>query len=96
MLAVLPLLAVGHGGGSQGDSHGAGHGGGHGDGAAHGGEALASLPGWLQAVVILAVIAAIIVAGRHLMRPVFRFIAESHLREIFTATALLLVIGIAF
>ncbi|MBO9426010.1 cation:proton antiporter [Labrenzia sp. R4_1] len=95
MLAILPLLAVGHGGGSQGDSHGAGHGGGHGDGAAHGGEALASLPGWLQAVVILAVIAAIIVAGRHLMRPVFRFIAESHLREIFTATALLLVIGIA-
>ena len=39
--------------------------------------------------------AAIIVAGRHLLRPVFRFIAEAHLREIFTATALLLVIGIA-
>lgn len=92
MLAVLPLLAVGHAGG-PGDSHGADHGTDHGGG--HGGEALAALPGWLQAVVILAVIAAIIVAGRHLMRPVFRFIAEAHLREIFTATALLLVIGIA-
>lgn len=92
MLAVLPLLAIGHAG-DPGDSHGAGHGADHGGG--HGGEALAALPGWLQAVVILAVIAAIIIAGRHLMRPVFRFIAEAHLREIFTATALLLVIGIA-
>ncbi|MBO6894532.1 MAG: cation:proton antiporter [Roseibium sp.] len=89
MLAVLPLLAVGHGAG-HGDGHGAdAHGGGH------GGEALAALPGWVQALIILAVIAAIIVAGRHLLRPVFRFIAEAHLREIFTATALLLVIGIA-
>lgn len=46
-------------------------------------------------MIICAVIAAIILAGRHLLRPVFRFIAEAHLREIFTATALLLVIGIA-
>ncbi|MCK7612838.1 monovalent cation:proton antiporter-2 (CPA2) family protein [Roseibium sediminicola] len=88
MLAVLPLLAVGHGGGDQGSE-------GHGEAAAHGGEALAALPGWAQALVILAVIAAIILAGRHLLRPVFRFIAEARLREIFTATALLLVIGIA-
>ena len=29
------------------------------------------------------------------MRPIFRFIAQTHLREIFTAAALLLVIGIA-
>lgn len=88
MLAVLPLLAVGHGG----SGHGSGD---HGEAAAHGGEALAALPGWAQALVILAVIAAIILAGRHLLRPVFRFIAEARLREIFTATALLLVIGIA-
>jgi len=90
MLAVLPLLAIGHGTGGGG--HGAD---GHGEAAGHGGEALAALPGWAQALVILAVIAAIIVAGRHLLRPVFRFIAEARLREIFTATALLLVIGIA-
>jgi len=91
MLAVLPLLAL-----EQGGRHGDGHGAeGHGDAAGHGGEALAALPGWAQALIILAVIAAIIVAGRHLLRPVFRFIAEARLREIFTATALLLVIGIA-
>ncbi|MCV0428550.1 MAG: monovalent cation:proton antiporter-2 (CPA2) family protein [Roseibium sp.] len=90
MLAVLPLLAIEHGNG-----HGNAGSDGHGETAAHGGEALASLPGWAQALIILAVIAAIIIAGRHLLRPIFRFIAEAHLREIFTATALLLVIGIA-
>ncbi|MES0881201.1 monovalent cation:proton antiporter-2 (CPA2) family protein [Roseibium sp. SCP14] len=90
MLAVLPLLSGGNGAGYYGEELN-----GHGDAAAHGGEALAVLPGWAQALIILGVIAAIIVAGRHLLRPVFRFIAEAHLREIFTATALLLVIGIA-
>jgi CPA2 family monovalent cation:H+ antiporter-2 len=87
MLAILPLLAVAHVDPHATDTHG--------QAAGHGGEALAALPGWAQALIILAVIAAIIVAGRHLLRPIFRFIAEAHLREIFTATALLLVIGIA-
>jgi voltage-gated potassium channel Kch len=36
-----------------------------------------------------------VVAGKYLISPVFRFIAKSRLREIFTAAALLLVIGIA-
>lgn len=34
-------------------------------------------------------------AGRFLLRPFFRYIAATHLREMFTATALLLVVGIA-
>ncbi|MBG6142212.1 CPA2 family monovalent cation:H+ antiporter-2/glutathione-regulated potassium-efflux system ancillary protein KefC [Labrenzia sp. EL_142] len=92
MLAILPLLAGAHGGSGGSEAHAGGE---HGEAAAHGGEALAALPGWAQGLIILAVIAAIIFAGRHLLRPVFRFIAEAHLREIFTATALLLVIGIA-
>jgi CPA2 family monovalent cation:H+ antiporter-2/glutathione-regulated potassium-efflux system ancillary protein KefC len=81
MLALLPLLAV-HG--SSHDAAGAHHGGG-----------IDHFPGWLQGLVILGVIAAIILAGRFLMRPAFRFIAEARLREIFTAAALLLVVGIA-
>jgi len=36
-----------------------------------------------------------VLGGRFLMRPVFRFIAATQLREIFTATALLLVIGVS-
>ncbi|HEU4471419.1 MAG TPA: cation:proton antiporter, partial [Flavisolibacter sp.] len=36
-----------------------------------------------------------ILAGRYLIRPLFRIVAATKLREIFTATALLLVVGIA-
>ncbi|MBK8978694.1 MAG: cation:proton antiporter [Planctomycetes bacterium] len=44
---------------------------------------------------VLATVAAVVVGGRFLSRPVFRFIAEARLREVFTAAALLLVVGIA-
>ncbi|MDX2214100.1 MAG: monovalent cation:proton antiporter-2 (CPA2) family protein [Oculatellaceae cyanobacterium bins.114] len=54
-----------------------------------------ALPPWQQALLVMIVVGGIIVGGRFLMRPVFRFIAATRLREIFTATALLLVIGIA-
>ena len=54
-----------------------------------------SLGGWQDGLLIAAVICAIILGGHYLMRPVFRFIAQSGLREIFVAAALLLVILIA-
>lgn len=44
---------------------------------------------------VIAVIIAIVVGGHYLTRPVFRYIAKTQLREIFTAFSLLLVIGIA-
>ena len=53
------------------------------------------LSGWQQALLVLAVVGGIIIGGRILIRPLFRIIANTKLREIFTATALLLVIGIA-
>jgi len=59
--------------------------------AAHG----AALSGWQQGLLLLAVVGGIIIGGRLLIRPLFRIIASTKLREIFTATALLLVIGIA-
>ncbi|WP_419758910.1 monovalent cation:proton antiporter-2 (CPA2) family protein [Acidisoma sp.] len=52
------------------------------------------LHGWLHAVAVLAAVAAIVAVGRYLTGPVFRFIAAARLREIFTATALLLVIAV--
>lgn len=85
MLAVLPLLASSllrvaeH---SNKDSHGAKF-------------TIESLPGWQEAIIVVIVIASIIIMGRFLARYVFRFIAETRIREIFTAFALLLVIGIA-
>ena len=56
---------------------------------------IAHLATWQQTLIVLGAIALIILAGRYLTRPLFRFIAESGMREIFTAAALLLVIGIA-
>jgi len=51
--------------------------------------------GWIGAAKAVAAIAIIIFGGRYLTRPLFRIIAETGLREIFTATALLIVMGIA-
>jgi len=56
---------------------------------------VSGLPGWQQVLVILSVVAGIIFIGKFLARYIFRFIAKSKLREIFTAAALLLVVAIA-
>ncbi|OAN13181.1 potassium transporter [Photobacterium jeanii] len=56
---------------------------------------VAGLPGWAYGLVITGSIVAVVVGGHFLSRPLFRFVASSGLREIFTATALMLVIGIA-
>ncbi|MEP7257736.1 MAG: monovalent cation:proton antiporter-2 (CPA2) family protein, partial [Flavitalea sp.] len=80
MLALFPLLA--------GESTG--------HDKSHDATTLVSgLPGWAHTLVVLGSVAAIIVAGRFLIRPLFRFIAATRLREIFTAMALLLIVGIA-
>jgi glutathione-regulated potassium-efflux system ancillary protein KefC/glutathione-regulated potassium-efflux system protein KefB len=80
ILAFMPLLANAMGGRAAGNDHLSPIGG---------------LPGWVQMLVTLGAVAAVVVGGRYLLRPVFRFIAKTKLREIFTASALALVIGIA-
>ncbi len=55
---------------------------------------LASLSGFMHAIVIASVIAAVIIAGHFLSRHFFRMIAQTNLREVFTATSLALVIGV--
>jgi len=56
---------------------------------------VAGLDGWVYALVVLGAVAFVVLGGHFLTRPLFRFIAQSRLREIFTAAALLLVVGIA-
>ena len=53
------------------------------------------LPGWQQALLVLAAIASIIIAGRYLVGPFFRWVAKTRQRELFMATAILLVFSIA-
>ncbi len=68
---------------------------GHGAGGPADHSLLAGLPGWQRALAVMAAVTAVIFGGRYLTQPVFRFIAAARLREIFTASALLLVVGVA-
>ena len=54
-----------------------------------------AVPLWLVIGKAVAAIAVVILGGRLILRPVFRYIAQTHLREVFTAFSLLLVTGIA-
>ena len=95
MLALIPLLVLPElaGGVQEGTITTGGH---QGE-VAHNEDLslVAGLPGWAHALVVLGAVATVLLGGHFLSRPLFRFIAESRLREIFTASALLLVIGIA-
>jgi glutathione-regulated potassium-efflux system ancillary protein KefC len=51
--------------------------------------------GWVETLARLGVVAAIVIGGHYLLRPILRIIAATGLREIFTAFALLLVTGTA-
>lgn len=93
MLVLLPLLAgptvlsFGPDGSISRDLEDAAH---------HSMSLVEGLPGWGVALVTLGVIGAIILGGVYLVGPLFRFIHSAHLREMYTALALLIVIGIAF
>ena len=82
LFALLPLLAIGA------PQHAAEAGG-------HGASLVSHLPVWAQTLSVLAAVAAVVGGGRYLVRPLFRFIAKARLREIFTASALLIVVAVA-
>ena len=89
MLAFLPLLALPELQELAAAAHGAGD-----DG--HASLSLVDrVSGWQRALLTIGAIAFVVVVGSYLTRPIFRFIAVARLRELFTATALLLVIAIA-
>ncbi|GAB2908106.1 monovalent cation:proton antiporter-2 (CPA2) family protein [Paralcaligenes sp. KSB-10] len=79
MFAALPLLVAGGAGALNSSEQGM----------------LAGFPAWVHALAVLAAVMLVIGAGRYLTRPAFRFIADTRSREIFTASALLLVIAVA-
>lgn len=98
MLAVIPLLAMpeltdvttvaieavdGSHSEPGGEDHGSGM------------SLVDGLAGWQRTLVTIGAIAAVVFAGNYLTGPVFRFISQAKLRELFTATALMMVVGIA-
>ena len=87
MLVFIPLLALPELAGlsehAADDSH------------ASGMSLVDDLVAWQQFLVTIAAIAAVFIGGSYLTRPIFRFIAMARLRELFTAVALMMVVGIA-
>ena len=90
ILAIIPLLAVPEIAAMAGA-------GGHGAEGAHGPSFTLTegMPAWLAAIVTLAAVAFVGFSSAFLTRPVFRYIASANLRELFTAVALVFVIGIS-
>lgn len=80
MLALLPLLAIGGANPAVQNTNT---------------NLLANQHGWVVALVSVAAIAFILLAVRYLVPFVFRFIAKTRLREMFTIFTLTLVVGIA-
>ena len=62
---------------------------------AHDASLIGDLPGWAQTLAVLAAVAAVVLVGRFLTRPLFRLVAETGMREVFVGFALVLVVGIA-
>lgn len=80
ILAALPLLAIATARAAAGEST----------------TFLEGLPGWAQTIALLCAVGAVILSGRFVIVPFLRFIARIHLRELFTASALFIVMAAAY
>ena len=56
---------------------------------------IGNLPGWMQGLSFFAAVALIVIGGRYLFVPLLRVVARTGLRELFTASSLLLVVAVA-
>lgn len=80
ILALLPLLASGTHSPTQTEN----------------GSFFHNFPAWIQGIAILGIIIAIVIIGRFIVPIILKLVAKTNLRELFTAAALLIVVGIAF
>jgi CPA2 family monovalent cation:H+ antiporter-2 len=95
MLAVIPLLTLGALAPSFSNDGSI-----HIDSGDHGGDhgaisLVEGLPGWGVTLVTIGAVALVILLGIFATRPVFRYIHQARLREMYTALALLMVVGVA-
>ncbi len=79
LLALLPLAAMGDATQTAAASDGF----------------LAGQPNWVKVLASFAAVLGVVVGGRYMLRPLFRIVAATRLRELFTASSLLLVVGVA-
>lgn len=56
---------------------------------------IANQPAWAKTLIVLGAVSALGIGGRFVVKPILHIVARTRLRELFTASALLLVVGIA-
>ncbi|WP_126245089.1 monovalent cation:proton antiporter-2 (CPA2) family protein [Chitinophaga rhizosphaerae] len=78
MLAIFPLLAPAGTTVSADES----------------GSLIANQPAWVKTIVTLGAVVGLVIGGRYVVKPVLHIVARTRLRELFTASALLLVVAI--
>ncbi|WP_334113173.1 monovalent cation:proton antiporter-2 (CPA2) family protein [Paucihalobacter sp.] len=81
ILAIIPLLVSEVSGGDNLELNGS---------------LISELAGWLQTLVVVAMISAIYFSGRYVLVPLLRIVAKTRLQELFTASALLVVVGVSY
>ncbi|WP_396183584.1 monovalent cation:proton antiporter-2 (CPA2) family protein [Flavobacterium sp.] len=54
------------------------------------------LPGWIQTLIVLVAIIAVYFAGKYIVVPLLHIVAKTRLQELFTASALLLVMAVSY
>ncbi|HMW04098.1 MAG TPA: monovalent cation:proton antiporter-2 (CPA2) family protein [Leptospiraceae bacterium] len=81
ILAIIPLLAVSQV--TQDSSHNS-----------H--SLLENAPAWLQTLMVLGAVGLVALSGRFLIVPLLHQVAKTRLRELFTASSLLIVVAIAY
>jgi CPA2 family monovalent cation:H+ antiporter-2 len=57
---------------------------------------ISDLSGWLQALMVFIAIALVYLCGRYLFVPILKMVARTRLQELFTASALLLVMAVSY
>ncbi len=57
---------------------------------------ISNLAPWLQVMIVIGAIGGIALAGKFVISPALRWVAKARLQELFTASALLLVVGVSY
>ncbi|WP_306352700.1 monovalent cation:proton antiporter-2 (CPA2) family protein [Flavobacterium sp. '19STA2R22 D10 B1'] len=57
---------------------------------------ISDFPGGIQTLIVVGTIAIVYFAGRYLIVPLLRFVAKTRLQELFTASALLVVVSVSY
>ncbi|AWO00795.1 potassium transporter [Chitinophaga alhagiae] len=79
MLAIFPLLGPSGAAGTVEDGQ----------------SLIAHQPAWAKTLIVFGAVSALVVGGRYVVKPILHIVARTRLRELFTASALLLVVAIA-